>query len=174
MLHAHQAIIIVQSTLLMYHLPHRRIPGSKQRAKNEDMIKESTEATKEFKDRISVLTIAYHNLAVEQEFMHMYYEAVASYQMARDFANSYLGTDDNISKRMSEIYEKAKDEIEIKMNKIKQSEEKLSQARNKQRAMSSSAKSSFANNHTYSKPRRNISMGMNATGGANRSRQKKM
>lgn len=60
------------------------------------------------------------------------------------------------------------------MNKIKQSEEKLSQARNKQRAMSSSAKGSFVSNHTYSKPRRNISMGMNATGGANRSRQKKM
>ena len=27
--------------------------------------------SKEFKDRIAVLTIAYHNLAVEQEFMHM-------------------------------------------------------------------------------------------------------
>jgi len=37
------------------------------------------EDTKEFKDRIAVLTIAYHNLAVEQEFMHMYAEAVASY-----------------------------------------------------------------------------------------------
>lgn len=84
----------------MYHLPHRRVPGSK-RSKNEDPIKESTEATKEFKDRISVLTIAYHNLAVEQEFMHMYHEAVASYQMARDFANSYLGIDDKISKKMS-------------------------------------------------------------------------
>ena len=56
----------------------------------------------------------------------MYHEAVASYMMARDFANSYLGTDDKISERMSEIYAKAKDEIEIKMNKIKQSEEKLS------------------------------------------------
>ena len=110
MLHAHQAIIIVQSTLLMYHLPHRRQPGSKK--KDVDPVKESTEATKEFKDRISVLTIAYHNLAVEQEFMHMYHEAVASYQMARDFANAYLGTDDAISQNLSQIYDKAKSEIE--------------------------------------------------------------
>ena len=131
MLHAHQAIIIVQSTLLMYHLPHRRQPNSKKGGKGEDAIKESTEATKEFKDRISVLTIAYHNLAVEQEFMHMYHEAVSSYQMARDFANSYLGTDDSISQNLSQIYEKAKHEIEQKITKIKNNEEKVSQNRNK-------------------------------------------
>ena len=34
------------------------------------------EATKEFKDRVTVLTIAYHNLAVEQEFMHMVREKI--------------------------------------------------------------------------------------------------
>ena len=44
--------------------------------------------------------------------MHMYHEAVASYQMARDFANAYLGTDDNISQNLSQIYDKAKSEIE--------------------------------------------------------------
>ena len=61
----------------------------------------TTEQTKEFKDRISVLTIAYHNLAVEQEFMHMYHEAVSSYKMAKDSAMEYLGEDDNISKHLA-------------------------------------------------------------------------
>jgi hypothetical protein len=34
-------------------------------------LEEGMSETKEFKDRIAVLTIAYHNLAVEQEFLHM-------------------------------------------------------------------------------------------------------
>lgn len=42
----------------------------------------------------------------------MYHEAVSSYQMARDFANAYLGTDDSISQNLSQIYDKAKSEIE--------------------------------------------------------------
>ena len=71
MLHAHQAIIIVQSTLLMNHLPHRRVNKRGGGGGDEDKLAEGMEATKEFKDRVTVLTIAYHNLAVEQEFMHM-------------------------------------------------------------------------------------------------------
>ena len=52
---------------------------------------------KEFKDRIAVLTIAYHNLGVEQEFLRMLSEAVESYRLAWDFANRYLGTTDGIT-----------------------------------------------------------------------------
>ena len=63
MLHAHQAIIIVQSTLLMHHLPARKENMIKSKA--GDTFREGLNDTKEFKDRIAVLTIAYHNLAVE-------------------------------------------------------------------------------------------------------------
>ena len=82
MLHAHQAIIIVQSTLLMHHLPARKenLVKSKVGADEQAKLREGINDTKEFKDRIAVLTIAYHNLAVEQEFMHMYHEAVSSYK----------------------------------------------------------------------------------------------
>jgi hypothetical protein len=52
---------------------------------------------KEFKDRIAVLTIAYHNLAVEQEFLKKYHEAVESYRIAADFADRYLGPTDGIT-----------------------------------------------------------------------------
>ena len=60
--------MIVQATLLMNFLPNKA-----QKAKlPAEEIKERDEAiTKEFKDRIAVLTIAYHNLGVEQEFMKM-------------------------------------------------------------------------------------------------------
>ena len=73
--------------------------------------------TKEFKDRITVLTIAYHNLAVEQEFMHTYEEALQSYKMAKNFALKYLGPDDPITHNLNEVYEKAKLEIEVKIKK---------------------------------------------------------
>jgi hypothetical protein len=57
-LHAHQAIMIVQSTLLHNFLPHK-----------ERTSVNSTKMEKEFKDRIAVLAIAYHNLGVEQEYL---------------------------------------------------------------------------------------------------------
>jgi len=76
MTHAHQAIIIVQSTLLMHHLPMPAHLAKANKDKGygghaEEKLRDGINETKEFKDRIAVLTIAYHNLAVEQEFMHM-------------------------------------------------------------------------------------------------------
>ena len=35
---------------------------------------------KDFKDRVSILAVAYHNLGVEQEFLKLYPEALASYR----------------------------------------------------------------------------------------------
>ena len=102
----------------------------------EEKLRDGINETKEFKDRIAVLTIAYHNLAVEQEFMHMvslltiimvanqlvwfqYQEAVSSYKQARDFAIKYLGEKDSISVNLSSTFEKAKIEIENKILKVK-------------------------------------------------------
>jgi hypothetical protein len=73
---------------------------------------------KEFKDRIAVLTIAYHTLGVEQEFLKMYNEAVESYRMASDFAERYLGASDGITINLKSIYEKAKGEIDTTVTKI--------------------------------------------------------
>lgn len=39
--------------------------------------------------------------------------------MAKDFAMKYLGIEDSISKNLSNIYEKAKAEIENKIFKVK-------------------------------------------------------
>ena len=42
-------------------------------------------------DRVSVLAIAYHNLAVQQEHLNLYSDALASYEKALKVANTYLG-----------------------------------------------------------------------------------
>ena len=72
---------------------------------------------KEFKDRIAVLTIAYHNLGVEQEFLKNFSEAVESYRMAKDFAERYLGTGDGITQNLVNIYNRAKKEIDSQVQR---------------------------------------------------------
>ena len=58
--------------------------------------------------------------------------------MAKNFALKYLGPDDSITHNLNDIYEKAKMEIEVKIRKQRNQEEKLNQARQKQRAISAS------------------------------------
>lgn len=54
------------------------------------------EMKKEFKDRVSILCVAYHNLAVEQEFCKMYGPALESYKNAANFAYRYFGVENAI------------------------------------------------------------------------------
>ena len=66
------------------------------------------EMKQEFKERISILCVAYHNLGVQQEFMKMYTEALESYKMATQFSFKYFGVDNAIFQSMNEVYKKAK------------------------------------------------------------------
>lgn len=63
---------------------------------------------KEFKDRVSILCVAYHNLAVEQEFCKMFGPALESYKNAATFAYRYFGTDNALYTNMKNVYDKAK------------------------------------------------------------------
>lgn len=58
--HAQSAIMIVQSSLLMELMPDKM--GQK---KSKDVIDFKEEIKKDFKDRVSILAVSYHNLAVE-------------------------------------------------------------------------------------------------------------
>lgn len=49
----------------------------KKKQDNTDELRE--EIQDQFKDNISILCVSYHNLAVEQEFLKMYAEAIESY-----------------------------------------------------------------------------------------------
>lgn len=60
--HAQSAIIIVQSNLLKAFLPQRAKGASEE---TEEQKKENKDIEKNFKDRVAVLAIAYHNLGVE-------------------------------------------------------------------------------------------------------------
>ena len=50
----------------------------------------------QFRDTVSILCVSYHNLAVEQEYLKMFPEAIESYNNARTFALNYLGKEDGI------------------------------------------------------------------------------
>ena len=65
--HAQSSIMIVQASLLMVFLPEKKSRG-KDKAKEQ----REEEIKKEFKDRVSILAVSYHNLGVEQEFLKMY------------------------------------------------------------------------------------------------------
>ena len=46
----------------------------------EELNNQNEEIKKEFKDKISILAVSYHNLGVEQEFLKMYQESLESYK----------------------------------------------------------------------------------------------
>ena len=70
--HAQQALILLQEELLSP-------PGSE----------ESSEPPQA--DRIAVLSIAYHNIGVEQEFLKRYDQSMISYRKGVEVAERYLG-----------------------------------------------------------------------------------
>lgn len=90
--HAQNAIVIIQSTLLFTFLPDTKrerkaqMKGAAAEVGEDGNIvltaEKKEEMKLEFKERISILCVAYHNLGVQQEFMKMHTEALESYKMA--------------------------------------------------------------------------------------------
>ena len=62
-------------------------------------------------DRAAVLSIAYHNMGVEQEFLRSYPAAILSYKKAVNFAEKNLGPDDGITQNLRSVFENAKVEV---------------------------------------------------------------
>lgn len=59
-------------------------------------------------ERVAVLAIAYHNLAVQQECLRMYKASLASYEKACKVVTTHLGEDHVLVKNLSTSYEEAK------------------------------------------------------------------
>ncbi|CDW79018.1 UNKNOWN [Stylonychia lemnae] len=108
--HAQCAIMIVQSNLLKAFLPKRE-----KMVETDAQANMNYEIEKNFKDRVTVLAIAYHNLGVEQEFLKLYHESLESYRQGKEFAERYLGPQDGITQSLTNQYYKAKREIDKKM-----------------------------------------------------------
>lgn len=71
------------------------------------------------KDRTAVLAIAYHNMGVEQEFLRSYPAAILSYKKAVNFAEKNLGAEDGITQNLRNVYENAKNELDVAVFKKK-------------------------------------------------------
>jgi len=65
--------MIVQASLLMDLLPDKMGASNKGRKDKKDT---QDDIKKDFKERVSILAVSYHNLGVEQEFLKLYTEAI--------------------------------------------------------------------------------------------------
>jgi len=63
------------------------------------------------------LAIAYHNMGVEQEFLRSYPAAILSYKKAVNFAEKNLGAEDGITQNLRNVYENAKNELDMALFK---------------------------------------------------------
>lgn len=77
--HAQSSVMIIQSSLLQCFLPDSMAVKRSSKT-NEELQNQNEEIKKEFKDKISILAVSYHNLGVEQEFLKMYQESLESYK----------------------------------------------------------------------------------------------
>ena len=66
-----------------------------------------------------MLAIAYHNMGVEQEFLRSYPAAILSYKKAVNFAEKNLGAEDGITQNLRNVYENAKNELDVAVFKKK-------------------------------------------------------
>lgn len=62
-----------------------------------------TTQSKKPEDRLIVLCIAYHNIAVEQEFLKQYQASLNSYAKAAQSASKYLGEAHPMTQNMNEV-----------------------------------------------------------------------
>jgi len=69
------------------------------------------------KDKVAVLAIAYHNMGVEQEFLKSFPAAILSYKKAVNFAEKNLGPEDGITQNLRNVYENARNELDMAMMK---------------------------------------------------------
>ena len=66
-------------------------------------------------DRFIILCIAYHNIAVEQEFMKQFQMSVTSYKKSYECANKYLGAPHPMTGNMKDVYQNA---LQVMADKI--------------------------------------------------------
>ncbi len=108
--HAMSAVILLQEMQLRKRL-------DPQAALEEE--EELQTGNENSKDRTAVLAIAYHNMGVEQEFLRSYPAAILSYKKAVNFAEKNLGPDDGITQNLRNVYENARNELDVAVFKKK-------------------------------------------------------
>lgn len=62
-------------------------------------------------ERMTILCIAYHNIAVEQEFLKQYNPCLRSYKKAAECARDYLGETAPITVNLENVYDQVTKKI---------------------------------------------------------------
>lgn len=78
------------------------------------------------KERVAVMAIAYHNVAVEQEYLKKYDLAIQSYTKAKEIAEKHLGPNQGITAVLKDVTDKATEERQqfIKLTRLKKGQKK--------------------------------------------------
>lgn len=78
------------------------------------------------KERVAVMAIAYHNVAVEQEYLKKYDLAIQSYTKAKEIAEKHLGPNQGITAVLKDVTDKATEERQqfIKLTRLKKGHKK--------------------------------------------------
>ncbi|EAR85352.3 ubiquitin carboxyl-terminal hydrolase family protein (macronuclear) [Tetrahymena thermophila SB210] len=104
--HSMLSIIMLQDEMLSQTLKFYKTQSQNQQ-QNEPALKKRKIVTD---DRIAVLAIAYHNLGVEFEHLKRDDESIKLYMKAYGIANTYLGIQHSVVKKMEKVMQKAKDQ----------------------------------------------------------------
>merc|ERR1712178_436267 len=78
------------------------------------------------KEQVAVMAIAYHNVAVEQEYLKKYDLAIQSYTKAKEIAEKHLGPNQGITAVLKDVTDKATEERQqfIKLTRLKKGQKK--------------------------------------------------
>ena len=96
--HAMKALILIQDELIS-KVPAGESAGDASQASTTGLPQQSRKP----EDRLIVLCIAYHNIAVEQEFLKQYQASLNSYAKAAQSASKYLGEAHPMTQNMNEV-----------------------------------------------------------------------
>ena len=86
---------------------NNRINSLKDTKQNISSKVENDIDVKRAKERITILAIAYHNMAVELEHMKLYEEAMEVYQKACNMSAKTMGKDNGLVENLKEVAETA-------------------------------------------------------------------
>lgn len=122
--HAMNSIILIQDEMLKEAQPLLKIKKEEDRKAGIEQAKEESTPTSLAKnkqnsldERITIQSIAYHNLAVELEYLHKYNDCLKVYNKAYEFSRDHLGADNQVSKNLQNVMNSATNQIKNKKKK---------------------------------------------------------
>lgn len=121
---AMNSIILIQDEMLKEALPLLIAKKAEEKEESVNQENEPLGATtlekkkkNTLEERITIQSIAYHNLAVEQEYLHKYEDCLKVYTKAYEFSSQHLGQEKQVSKNLKGVLQSAQNQIKNKKAK---------------------------------------------------------